>query len=291
MNLRFLKTFLAVHNQGSISQAAERVHLSPAAVSAQLKALEAELGLNLYVRTGCALVATPEAARLAPLARDMLATHERMRALAGAPMRPRVLRLGAIGSSLPEVVPQVLACTRRTFPDTEIKVAEGTSADLVQKVRSDALDCAIVTQPLQALGAELISQTLYSDPFVTIAPADTVDLSLEALLERLPYVAFDRGTWAGQMIEDYLDRASLRVTPTMELDSLQGVSAIVRGGAGMSIIPWVRGASWTVSEGISVRRLPGFNRPVALVQRREKAQPSLRDAWAASLSANAAQTH
>lgn len=291
MNLRFLRTFLAVHSHGSIAQAAERVHLSPAAVSGQLKALEGELGVELFLRSGCALTPTPGAARLAPLAREMLAIQERMRTLGGAVAAPRVMRLGAIGSSLHEVLPRVLACTRREFPDTEIKVVEGTSAGLVQKVRNDALDCAIVTQPPQSLGVELVSQALYSDPFVAIGPAGSADLPLHAMFQRLPYVAFDRCTWAGQMIEDYLDRASLRVTPTMELDTLQGVASLVGEGAGVSIVPWVRGASWTMSEGIAVRPLAGFHRPVTLVQRRENAQPGLRDSWAACLAAGSMHAH
>jgi DNA-binding transcriptional LysR family regulator len=291
MNLRFLKTFLAVHSQGSISQAAERVHLSPAAVSAQLKALESELGLHLFERTGCALKATGCADRLAPLARDMLVVHARMRGLGGPEAASSVLRLGAIGSSLPEVIPRLLAGTRRRAPGTDIKVVEGTSAALVQMVRAGTLDCAVVTQPPQPLPGELLVQPLYSDPFVAIGPPEAAGQSPLTLLRDLPYIAFDRATWAGQMIDAYLERACLRVAPTLELDSLQGIAALVRGGAGVSIVPWVRGASWDAVQDMAVQPLAGFQRPVALVQRREHARPGLRDTWAECLAAPTARLH
>lgn len=287
MNLRFLRTFLAVHGEGSISQAAEKVHLSPAAVSAQLKSVENELGLVLFERTGCALKSTSAADRLAPLAREMLATQERMRALAAPLATPALLRIGAIPSALPQVLPRMLAATRRKFPDTEIKVVEDISAKLVQQLRGGALDCAIVTQPGEPVGGDLRTEPLYADPFVLLGPPEAAGLPLHTVMHRLPYIAVDRATWTGRMIESYLEQAGLRVTPMVEIGSLQAISVLVRSGAGVSIVPWPRGTPAPATAGLVVQALGGFQRPVVLVQRPELARTGLRDLWHACLSPEA----
>jgi DNA-binding transcriptional LysR family regulator len=73
MELRVLRYFLAVADHGSVTAAAHRVRVAQPAVSRQLRALEAELGVELFVRDGRALRLGPAGRRLLPIARDLIA--------------------------------------------------------------------------------------------------------------------------------------------------------------------------------------------------------------------------
>ncbi len=95
MLIRSLRSFLALHRYGTIVSAAEKVHLSQAAVSVQLKNMEDELGIALFVRTKRSLEFTSAGRQLVPLAEKMVSIYEEMKALYG---------VGPIGGFLSLVV-------------------------------------------------------------------------------------------------------------------------------------------------------------------------------------------
>lgn len=275
MLIRSLRAFLAVYRSGTVVAAAEQVHLSASAVSVQLKNMEEELGVALFDRTRRSLRLTPAGQRLVPLAEQLLGTYQQMKTLGDNSQLAGTLSLGVINSALTGVLPALLSRITLAHRDLNIRIVAGISSDLMAQVEGGTLDAAIVTQPPHYASPELDFHPLYTEPFALILPPALRYTSLAAILGSHPYIAFDRSTWAGGLIEDYLGSHGLRVRPAMELNSLDAVTAVVNEGLGVSIVPLIRGAGWHQEPLLRVVRLGGFERSVALVERKHHQRATL----------------
>src|SRR5690606_7587175 len=142
-----------------------------------------------------------------------------------------------INSALGGVLPQLLKDIQRKNPGLEVKIIAGISDQLVAQVNRGTLDMAIVTEPPQKFPTNLRVHYLYSEPFALITPAETPfpDI-MQAFKSSTPYIAFDRSTWAGQLIDEFLMKHGVLSKPTMELNSLDTIAALVRQGLGISIV-------------------------------------------------------
>ncbi|GGU76653.1 LysR family transcriptional regulator [Streptomyces filipinensis] len=127
MDSRYLRAFVAVAEHGGISAAAQALGYAQSSVSAQLKRLEADLGVSVLVRAGTGAVLTEAGTRLLPYARESLELEERLRRAARGD-RPR-LRIGAPESLAHAWLPEVLAALEygaggtRTGADVALTVA------------------------------------------------------------------------------------------------------------------------------------------------------------------------
>jgi DNA-binding transcriptional LysR family regulator len=269
MLIRSLRAFLAFHDSGTLVAAAARVHISQAAVSVQMKMLEEELGVALFTRTRRSLQLTTAGEQLVPLAVQMLAQYERMCALGNEHRVAGTLSLGIITTQLTGRLSDTLMQLKHAHPRLDVRVTAGISGDLVDKVMRGELDAAIVTRPPETLDASLVAHEVLKEPFGLIAPADRASMNLRETLAALPFLQFDRQAWTGAMIEAFLRRKRLAVTPVMELNSLEAIAAMVGRGLGCSIVPMVRGAAWHRAPNLRVTRIDGFTRSVGLVEPRE----------------------
>lgn len=268
MLIRSLRSFLALHRHGTIVAAAEKVHLSQAAVSIQLKNMEDELGIALFVRTRRSLEFTSAGRQLVSLAEKMVSIYEEMKAIKGGGPIGGFLSLGVINSALGGVLPQLLKEMTLKNPGLEVKIMAGISGELVSQVNRGTLDMAIVTEPPQRFPTNLSVHYLYSEPFALLTPAEVPYQDLvRAFKSSTPYIAFERSTWAGQLIDEFLMKRGVMTKPSMELNSLDAIAALVSQGLGISIVPLIRGAAWHASPNLHVVRLPNFERPVSLITR------------------------
>ncbi len=276
MLIRALRAFLALHRYGTVVAAAEKVHLSQAAVSVQLKNMEEELGVALFTRTKRSLEFTPAGHQLVRLAEQLISTYEQMKAIGDSSAVAGVLSLGVINSALTGVLPRLLRKMTLENPNLEVKVIAGISGDLVAQVDAGTLDAAIVTQPPKLFPTNLAVHHLYSEPFVLITPHDMAFVDVpRTLASGAPYIAFDRSTWAGQLIDEFRAKRGVQTRPSMELNSLDAIAAVVSQGLGISIVPLIRGAGWHRSPSLRIVRLPNFDRPVSLVERKRHLRSAL----------------
>jgi len=199
-----------------------------------------------------------------------------MRAVDGQPRHRHqiggVLSLGIINSALDGVLPRLIKSLITQNPRLDIKITAGISEELATQVNRGALDMAIVTEPPQRFPANLSVHYLYSEPFALLTPKAMTDDNTcadlaSAFASGQPYIAFERNTWAGQLIDAFLLQHGILSQPAMELNALSSIAALVRQGLGISIVPLIRGASWHESPDLNVMPLPGFERPVSLIAR------------------------
>ena len=157
MELRHLRYFVAVAEELHFRRAAERLHVAQPAVSEQVRKLEEELGVRLFERTHRQVSLTDAGAALLKEARRVLDQAETARLAAqSARGRPTsALRIGYVPVSLPASVPRALQRLRAVMPHLETMLEPGSGLELVDAVRAEKLDAAIVSLPTPAAGLRI----------------------------------------------------------------------------------------------------------------------------------------
>jgi len=241
MELRQLEYFVAVAEEQNFTRAAERVHISQSGVSAQIRALESELGAELFDRTGRIARLTPAGSAALRHARDALDSAEAVQEAVddvNGLVRGR-LDVGMITGC--EVTPlfDALAAFHRDHPAIDIRLAEGNSDQLVIDVRTGTLDIALVgvagTTP-EALDAEVI----VSEGLVAVVPADH-PLAGRAGVDLAGLCAYDLvclppGTGIRAVLDRACTAAGLRPNPALQATAPRAVADLAARGLGVAVL-------------------------------------------------------
>ncbi|MGV2921368.1 LysR family transcriptional regulator, partial [Streptomyces alfalfae] len=150
MQFQQLQYFVAVSETRHFTRAAERVHVAQPSLSQQIRALEKELGAELFSRARGNIALTDAGEALLPLARRILADADtaRIEVQELAQLRRGRIRLGATPSVCTGLLPEVLRAFRDRHPGIQLLVEESGSHDLVRELARGALDLALVVLPL-----------------------------------------------------------------------------------------------------------------------------------------------
>ncbi|MGF6763629.1 DNA-binding transcriptional LysR family regulator [Paraburkholderia sp. GAS33] len=268
--LRFLRTFVAIAEHGSFAAAAERVALTHAAVGQQMRALESELGRPLFSREKRSITLRPEAYQLLPQVRQLLADYEGI--VAGDKTENNVaghVSIGAIVSGM-GLLSKCLVEVAQVHPALEVTLATGRSSDLIVRVGSGELDAAVVIEdsrrPFRGIGWT----HLYDEPLVLLANRGQIRRKddFDSLLETSPFIRYDRATATGAQIERLLRRVGTRPRQILELDSILGISELVRQGVGVAIVPMLAHSGWHKDPALRVFPVPDgtYSRRVGMLE-------------------------
>ncbi|QIM53791.1 LysR family transcriptional regulator [Hydrogenophaga crocea] len=232
-----LKTFIAVARAGTFAAAGQQIGLTQAAVSAQIKRLEAGLGFTLFDRTG-------RAARLNPRGRQTLAQAQELIALyaqLGSHQRSKAttvfVALGAIASVQQAFLPAALARFHRALPGSRTRVVPGVSTALLNAVDAGEIDAAVIIRPPFALPSDLRWVPLAREPFRLLVPRAVRGDDWRALLANQPFVRYDRGSFGGRQVDRFLRARQVAVNEVCELDELDAIVQLVANGLGVALLP------------------------------------------------------
>jgi DNA-binding transcriptional LysR family regulator len=241
MEVRQLQIFRTLAEELSFTRAAEKVHTVQSNVTAQIKALEEELGIPLFDRLGRRVTLTDAGRKFLPFASQALAAmdHGQRAVQIGAePSGP--LRIGAAESLLTYRLPEVLRAFRRHFPHVELIFRPYSNPTLALELEAGKLDMAIHGDDLQpsssikfvrlrmerVLLLADVSHPLASQP--SVKPADLAGQNL--LL-----------TEAGCTYRGKLDRAlalaNIRPANVTEFSSVEAIKQCVALGMGLALLP------------------------------------------------------
>jgi DNA-binding transcriptional LysR family regulator len=151
MELRHLRYFVAVAEELHFSRAADRLHVTQPVVSEQIRKLEAELGVQLFHRTRNVALTDAGAALLTEARRVLRHAEAARRAARSASARPG-LRIGYVATALPAGIPRAVRRLVAAMPGLETTMEPGTALELVDAVRADDLDVAVVSLPVPTAG-------------------------------------------------------------------------------------------------------------------------------------------
>ncbi len=236
MDIHQLKTFAAVAREGSITRAAERVHLSQPAVSAHIKALEETLGLTLFERTAKGMSLTPDGERLLAKADRALAAHQELVDEASR-LKGQVagrLRLGAGTSSSPAAIGRLVTALAERWPEVEVALSHGTSREILERVERGELDagfCNLAAPLRPALTAvETGRFTIH-----VAAPAGTGLLDWKALEQRA-WIYPTASTCCGDTAERLFADHGFRPKRIINVDRGDLTRTLVAAGVGVGLL-------------------------------------------------------
>jgi len=170
MTLQELRYLVAVAEEGQAARAAERCHVGQPTLSTQLKKLEDTLGVQLFERGPRGLKPTAAGAPIIAQARVVLEEAEKLRTLARATQDPMVgtLRLGAIPTLGPYLLPHLLPAIRKTYPKLRLLLSEHLTGQLLEALHRHTLDAALLALPVAHAGLEVME--LFREPFELALP-------------------------------------------------------------------------------------------------------------------------
>ena len=232
MEIRQLKAFLAIAEMKTFTAGARRVNVTQAAISMQIRQLEDEVGIPLFVRTPRRVILTEAGERLLDRARRILREHDTAIAeiaeIAGA--EHGRLRIGSASAMFATVqLPSILEKLKTRFPNAEITVSSGTSQVLVEKIMHGDIDMAFVSFPVEA--GNLQTDLLFSDEIVAIAhpshPLAKQKVISAASLAGEQLILGEHGGNTRRMIDDFFESANVKPNVVMELSRQEAINRMV----------------------------------------------------------------
>lgn len=151
VNLRLLKSFLAVSRSGSVTKAADVLHISQPALTRQIQELEEVYGCKLFERSKKGLILTESGYRLQASAQELLLLEERIR----REMRSveefvgGVVRVGCVESIAAEWLADRLAEWSKRYPLAQFEVYSGDGDDIRAKLDDERLDIGVLVTPVE----------------------------------------------------------------------------------------------------------------------------------------------
>lgn len=235
MKIETFQTLQAVIATGSMAKAAQQLHLTPGAVSMQVKQLEEFMGVALFDRSGHAVHPKPLALELSALSQAFAQRIDALRQRSTTQVQG-TLRLGVLDTLLPLLLPSTLARLEQRYPQLDIALVHGKGKFLLQQLKAASIDMAVVPQPEQAsIHRGLHCTPLMSTPFVLIAPPGSPP-SVARLLQQYRVIAYDRNTTSGALAARYLSEVHGVVKADLEFDSLPAIVPMVSLGMGVAVL-------------------------------------------------------
>ena len=211
MNLRALKSLIAIAEHGSFQEAAHRLGLTQSAISMQIKTLEDTLDLVLLDRRERPPKLTDIGETILSEARIMLAAETRIQTIARKEAHiSGTLFLGVIPTASVELLPEILTSLKNEHPYLGIKVESGLSGDLIERLRQGSLDAAMVTEP-EILDPVLNHHLLLDEPLVLIDGRQNNSPLHLGMLGKRSFIRFNRRAGVGQSIERLLSHLGYQV--------------------------------------------------------------------------------
>ncbi|BBI52400.1 LysR family transcriptional regulator [Vreelandella olivaria] len=235
--IRELKTLIAVAQEGTFAAAGNKIGLTQAAVSAQMKRLEEALGIALFERKGRAAILTQRGQETLKQAHALLTLYSTLGdTTAGQPANQRV-NIGAIASIQRSLLPDVLARFHHLYRECRTRVVPGLSMQLVNQVDAGELDMAVIIRPPFSLHSDLRWTPLAHEPFRLIVPHHIDGDQWQELITQQPFVRYDRASFGGRQVDRFLRDNHCNIREVCEVDELEAIVKLVAQGVGVALVP------------------------------------------------------
>lgn len=239
MELDQLRYFLGVAEHGSFTRAADALLISQPALSRSIRRLEEELGQPVFDR-GPRTVALTDAGELLQVrARQVLSLIDDTRAEIADDGRTGRVRVAAIPTIAPFLLPSALTRFAARFPDASLTVLEATTDRLITSLLQGETDVAIVALPIRE--RRLQTEPLFDEELLLVAPPEhplaTVGAVSLSDLEQHPLVLLDEAHCLSENVLTLCRDRSLQPVVIERTSQLATVQELVALGHGLSLIP------------------------------------------------------
>ncbi len=239
LTVRQIEVLAAVGREGSVTAAAEVLHLTQPAVSMQLRQLEQQLELTLFETVGRRLQVTEPGKELVKLALELLARIDDLEQTARSlrSVGHGRVRLGVVSTAI-YFAPRLLAQFVKLHSGVEFKLTIHNRAEIIDQLQSYAIDLGIMGQPPE--GLQLEGTAFAPNPLVAIA-APSHPLSLRRGLHPddltdQPFIVREPGSGTRNALDRYLADRDVKVRQVMEADSNETIKQAVMAGIGLGFL-------------------------------------------------------
>ncbi len=301
--LRELEYLVALAKYRHFGRAAEACLISQPTLSAQLKKLETELGVQLVERDSRGVILTEFGVKAAERARRILLEVQHLKDAAQESRNPETgaVRLGLFPTLGPYLLPLVMPGIATRFPGLQLLLIEEKSDALAASLRNGEIDAAILALPVA--GEQFVHEFLFEEPFLLAVPnthplSDRDRIPLASLSDE-ELMLLEEGHCLRDQALDVCHLAGALERPTFRATSLETLRHMVGAGLGMTLMPEL--ATRTGAEGPSTTRFVHFEQPcpsrrIGLFWRKRSARDALlrnlashiRDAVAPAIDQNRA---
>jgi LysR family transcriptional regulator, hca operon transcriptional activator len=243
MELRHLRYFVAVAEEGSLTLAAEkRLHTAQPSLSRQMRDLEYEVGVQLMSRSvrGVELTAAGRVfldhARLALTQAD---TAKEAARRAAQPAKP-TFALGCLTGKEIDWLPEAMRILHDELSNIDVTVSSQNSPDLADALMGGRLDAAFMR--LEERADDLVYKRVTTEPFVVMVPSDhrlagydAVDL--REIVGETFIIPSKTAPTSRAVIEDYLKQSGLAIVPAHEVDNITHAVSMIASTGAVALLP------------------------------------------------------
>ena len=241
IDLRLIRAFCAVYEEGSISKAAARLHVAQPNVSVAIKNLEFDLHTTLFERSASGARPTQVThafySRLQKALAELDAAHQAVAGAVNAIGGP--LRVGLPPMLAKIVLPTLLPTLLDDYPDLDLQCVEGSAASLIDLASSGEIDLAVVLRPPP--DPKLTSRWIAAEPLVLVASVNNpIELTGRADLSRLPPLKLALPWGQGSvrsLIDNHIASGDIPVGKIVGLDAFGPIIDLIRHTDWMTILP------------------------------------------------------
>jgi DNA-binding transcriptional LysR family regulator len=268
-----MRQMVAIAEFGHMTRAAESLGVSQPALSAAVRKLEAELGTELFHRTGHGVEPTEagkvfvEHAQITMRASDK--TREAVRSLVG--LETGSIRVGAGATATGYLLPSAIHAVRDEYPGLKFSIREAGSSAVAEGVVSGELDLGIVTLPVvHPRGDELMVIREIRDELLLIVPKGHALDGRKSFrwtdLEGESVIAFEAGSAVRGVIDSAAAAHGVGLAVVMELRSIEAIVQMVRAGIGVGFV-----SRYGLADGAGIHCKDGaLTRALGVVRRRDR---------------------
>jgi LysR family transcriptional activator of glutamate synthase operon len=289
MDIHQLRVFEAAVKHGGFRRAGAQLRLSQSTVSQHIKLLEEELGCPLFLRVGKRVRVTEAGTVLMHYAervfRDLKNAEMAVREISD--LKRGTVRLGVGPTTLIYLLPRVLRDYVRRFPEIELIVLAGNTEFLLESLRAQHLDLAIVMPTAAQAGfhvtplgtEELVIVVNRDHPLANRRTVDPVDL------ESLRFILYEKHTAMQDVIDRFFKTVGVAPRIAMEVENNEALKSMVRVGLGVTILPLCAVAHEPANSPLRVLRVKGHTlmRELCLLSADAEIQPLAIQKLAAAL--------
>lgn len=251
-DLRQLRAFVAVVEEGSFTLAARRIFVTQSAVSHSLRTLEEQLSCRLLDRSGKRVVVTSEGEILLKRCKRVIFELEQAGRDLDSLRRwgQTRIRIGAPQTLCHFLIPSVLREFKDCFPRCEPIIEAGDTTTLLDRLSGSDLDLVVGLKP-RGRGDEGY-RPMFKDRLAFVVspfhPWATDADSVQATINDHQFIIYAKATESHRLIEDWIERAGGRGKKPLVLGDMQAIKEMAKLGIGVGIVaPWV--ASREIAEG------------------------------------------
>ena len=245
LKLKDLRYLVAVADLRHFGRAAARCFVSQPTLSAQLKKLEQDLGVQLIERAPNNVALTPAGEEIVARARRILEASEEVVTLASGHRDPLAgrLRVALLPTIGPYLLPRVASAIRRRLSRLELRLYEYQTAPMLEKLHDGQLDVGILALPVELDGLE--SRELYREAFMVAVPERHPLAARETLrvadLRGATLLLLEDGHCLRDQALEVCSRAGVREQQDFRATSLETLRQMVATGAGVTLLPELAG--------------------------------------------------